>query len=200
MARTQGVDVWHGRVDCLRGRVGQRRESRDFVFACIVVDPATAARLRVMLRGFKYGMSPKDDPDTWELHGVDIMRGFRPGEKWGQRIRESSRKLAVFSAIINILCEFDVVCFGITVPNKRAAKKYNKYKILEFAMTVLLEHLERFARNKTPDSTHSLGSCKGGWAENHTRCTCKPQKASQCAIKRTCNSCDWGRICQLALQ
>ncbi len=130
---------WTAYVD----EAGSDEKSDEFVLVCIIGSPATITKLNSAVQRFKRGLAP-DDPDAWELHGKDLMRGSVPGQKRGLRARTITQKIAIFDAVLEIVRGSDTKVFCVIVDNKRGSKTYNKDKTLKYAMTILFENLEQF--------------------------------------------------------
>ncbi len=140
---------WTAYVD----EAGKDEKSNEFVLACIIGSPATIAKLSCAVREFKRGLAPEDDPDSWELHGKDMMRGSKPRQKRGLRVRTTMQRIAIFNAALTIVREHDVTLFCVLVSNKKGSKAHNRDKILEYAVTILFERLDQFVHTSETADT-----------------------------------------------
>ena len=131
---------------------GKDGKSSHFVLVCITGSPENLTRLIDSMRGFKRGLVPRSDPDVWELHGKNIMRGYRYPKNQGPRIKNLTQKIAIFNAIVNLVSEFDIIILGTLITNKKLSKKYDQDQVLESAMTTLFEHLEQFEYTTSIDT------------------------------------------------
>ncbi len=131
---------------------GKDGKSVDFVHACITGSPENMTQLSSAIRGFKRGLVLGHDPDTWELHGKNIMRGYSCQKNQSLRIRSLTKKLAIFNAVVDLVCEFDISIFGTLIANERLSKKYGQDQSLEYAMMILFGRLEQFVHTRPIDT------------------------------------------------
>lgn len=124
-----------------------KEEGDLFVLACVTGSPDTLARLVDMIRGMKRGLAPNSSPDSWELHGKEIMHGAGKKSAWTPlRARTVPKKIAIMQGIVDIVHELDVDVIVAVVPSKKIRRNHGKGSVMENAMTMLLERLEMFAR------------------------------------------------------
>lgn len=119
--------------------------------------------LSKMLYGLKLGLVPGRDPRSWELHGVRITHRSRRYPLWP---RTEGKRLEVFGAITEAICESGVTLFGIMVDNKRAREKsVEGAGAIDTAWTFLLERYEIFMRRRGEDVTGHVVADKAWGAD-----------------------------------
>ncbi len=133
---------------------GKDGQSADFVLACITGSPENMTKLSAGMRGFKRGLMLGHDPDTWELHGKNIMLGHDRQKNQSFRTRSFTKKLAIFDAVVDLVCELDISILGTLIANTQLSKKYHQNKTLEYAITVLFGRLEQFVHTRPIDTIH----------------------------------------------
>lgn len=124
---------------------GRDVESKHFVLACVVGKPSDLDRLSCEIRGLKRGLVPRSDPDAWELHGKEIWHG--PDRKRGHAplwLRNKEKKIDVLGAIVRAACDHDVMVFSAVINKGTLRKTHEEPRVMEYAITFLLERLERF--------------------------------------------------------
>lgn len=124
---------------------GRDAESEHFVLACVVGKATVLDRLSCEIRGLKRGLVPKSDPGAWELHGKEIWHG--PDRKRGNSplwLRNKEKKVGVLGAIVRAACDHDIAVFSVAINKEALRKTHEEPRVVEYAMTFLLERLERF--------------------------------------------------------
>ncbi|MDD9808279.1 MAG: DUF3800 domain-containing protein [Thaumarchaeota archaeon S15] len=117
-----------------------------FVLACIAGSQEATAAVAEGIRRLKLELVPGIDPADWELHAGDMFHG-RGGSLLGSLGME--KKMAIMRKVVDIVCDNDVVAFTITVTGVRTrGKSAGGTKIVEHAVALMVERLERLARGR----------------------------------------------------
>jgi len=133
---------WHAHVDESGGRLGIRGGQGRLVLACIVGTPDSLAELAKKIRRLKLELVPHADPADWVLHAGDMFhgRGDTPLGSIGK-----ARKMGVMRRIVDIVCDSDVVPFGVIITaTSMHGKSVTDARIVGHATKLLIERLERF--------------------------------------------------------
>ncbi|MDD9808430.1 MAG: DUF3800 domain-containing protein [Thaumarchaeota archaeon] len=129
---------------------GRDDSSEYYVLACVVGRVAAMDRLAGEIRGLKRGLVPESDPGAWELHGKEIWHG--PDRKRGRTPlwpRTKAKKIAILGATVGTVCDHDVTVFAVVVQKEYLRRVHgNDSRAVEYAITFLLEYLERFLRTR----------------------------------------------------
>jgi len=135
---------WVAYVDESGSGPGARGGPGRFVLACIVGSPTAIAEINERIRRLKLELVPGLDPADWELHAGDMFhdRGGSPLGSMG-----TQEQMAVMRKIVGIVCDSDVVTFGIVVKGANMRGKRLTYaRVIEHAARLLAERLERLAQ------------------------------------------------------
>ena len=138
---------------------GKDGHSDYFVLAGITGSPENMMALSANIWGFKLGLYLDHDPDTWELHAQNIMRGYEYQKNQGPQIETFEEKMDIFHAIVDIVCAHDITILGTLIANKKLSKKYDQDKSLAYATTILFERLEQFVHTKPIDAIRIVSDC-----------------------------------------
>lgn len=143
-----------------RSRAG---DSAYYTLGCVTGSHEALDTLSKMLYGLKLGLVPGRDPRSWELHGVRITHSHK---YYPLRPRTEDRRLAVFGAITEAICESDVTLFGVMVNNRRIYGQFGaSANIMDAAWTFLMERYELFMRHRGTGGLGHVVSDKAGGAD-----------------------------------
>lgn len=123
-----------------------------YVLGCLAGDEGAIARLTDRLYYLKRGMATGMDPDSWEVHANKIMARRSP-----IRARTERKKLDALEALVDTICESDVVLLGASIANE-LARRHGKDANIRYTLTFILERLELLLRSHGPGTSGRIVS------------------------------------------